>query len=576
MKRLLCLLLLLPVNLWAGGNIYVATTGNDTSGTGAVGSPLATIAHALEHITDANGGWNIILRGGTYHEHDIDITSSVSGTSGAWNTMRSYPGEWAIIDGDHNCQTMMHPVIYNDGYYVTDGSPASYGQYWTFERLGITQGGLAGGGDVSAYGIYWVHGPMKVRYCEVYDNLSDLHSSNPAGIGGSCANNWTIEYNYVHDNGTSGAHGGNDRQIMTYTQEEGTYDSTTSGDIANWGVKNNAIRYNLVMPGANSQGIATKASNRLTPMTSPFNRSTTDATYKSQGDKIHHNIVIGGTVAGIFWQSDFTQIYNNIVEMDISVSAGSGAINTRRWYSDGVDTIYPCVYNNTTINGIGLYNDMDGKYFQTFEGFWVNNIIDSPIEDGDDYPITLYHVYADGDEWYAGRSWPGDFDITGVKVDRNYIYRGSQASGHDILFGKRLYSSGFSSNGFSVSSFETYRSVDLFIQATQESGANKLWTGTTGANKYIAVGTHNLGETGKTIGSNGLGGNHPYLSGVTIPSYIGATNPDDNAWVAGVLALDATYMASATDGSDPSWVEGSTTPAPPTISNVTISNGRVQ
>ncbi len=93
MKKMLAVLVLvlLPWSVWAGGDIYVATTGND-SAAGTEGAPLATIAHALTHITDANGGWNIILRGGTYNEHDLYIDPDYTGTSGAWNTMRSYPG----------------------------------------------------------------------------------------------------------------------------------------------------------------------------------------------------------------------------------------------------------------------------------------------------------------------------------------------------------------------------------------------------------------------------------------------------------------------------------------------------
>jgi hypothetical protein len=565
----------LPLNLWADGDVYVSTTGNDTTGTGAIGAPLATIAHALEHITDANGGWNIILRDGMYNEHDINITASKTGTSGAWNTLRSYPGEWAIIDGERNCQTTMHPVIYNNGYYVTSGDPTDYAQYWKFERLGITGGGLSGGGNIPAFGIYWVHGPMTVRYCEIYDNLSDLHSECPAGIGGSCANDWTIEYNYVHGNGTTGSHGGNDRQIMTFTQEEGTYSALTSGDIANWGVKNNVIRYNLVDAEGQSQGISTKASNRLTPM-SGGQRSTTDYTYRGSGDKIHHNIVTGAIFAGIFWQNDWVQIYNNIVDMQ-AASNYQGAITVRRTASEGVDCIHPCVYNNLTRGSYaGLYNDMDGKYFQVFQGLWANNIIDSPSEYGDDdYPITLYHRY--GITWYSDREWPGDFTITGITVDRNYIYRGSQASGHDILFGKLAVTSGFDYS-MSVAEFEAYNGSDHFIQATQESGSNKLFVNyaASTADKYRTITGHVMEGT-DTIGASGIGGDHPYLSGATIPSYIGATNPSDDDWVAGVLGLATlSNLQGATAGSDPSWIEGSTPALQPTMQGCSLHGGATQ
>ncbi len=44
----------------------------------------------------------------------------------------------------------------------------------------------------------------------------------------------------------------------------------------------------------------------------------------------------------------------------------------------------------------------------------------------------------------------------------------------------------------------------------------------------------------KTIANGGIGGAHPLLASVTIPSYIGAADPNDNSWVAGVLCLTDT------------------------------------
>lgn len=574
---------LISLPAWAGGDIYVATTGNDTTGNGSIGTPYATIAKAITAITDSNGGWNIILRGGTYNEHDLLIGSTRTGTSEAWNTMRSYPGEWAIIDGQHNCQANNHAVIYNGAFYP-DGTTPSLAQYWIFERLGVTGGGLdaAHGGDSedSAGGIWWVRGPVKIRYCEVYDNVAVSQNENPAGIVGVCWQNATIEFNYVHDNGSTGNKSGNDRQIMTYNQEE--YADYHPWEIPTWSTMDNIIRYNYVDSSFSSVGIGMKASNRLVPNVDGI-RDVNDTTYQSHGDNIHHNIVKGSLYSAIFWQNDWAQIYNNIVEMGVG-NGEAGAINTRRVRSAGVDTIYPCVYNNTIIGGFaGIGNDMDGGHFTTFQYFCVNNLIDSSKEEYPyvTSPISLYGLNDDYQNyvypwtyraWGGDFSWPESFDTSEIKIDRNYIYRSLSTHG-DVFLGKPPRTSG---GVYTYTSYEqTFNGVDLFKQEDQESGSNKLYIDdiAIGADKYRTVSTHNLGETGKTVAANGIGGDHPYLSGVTIPSYIGATNPSDDDWVAGVLAMDADYFTAQTAGSDPTWVEGSgSSPSTPSITGVGLSN----
>lgn len=597
MKRLLLLAILLPLNLWAGGDIYVAPTtatpaGNDANA-GTEVAPLATIAHALEHITDSNGGWNIILRSGTYSEHDINVAASKTGVDAGsdnvydstWNSLRSYPGEWAKINGQESNTNNVGAVIRNSGNLSSTDVASDVARAWIFERIEITGGGSGVHGNVAtACGIWWSFGPFTIRYCYIHDNLAYTDDENPSGIGGQPWQWATIEYNYVVGNGSETDHDGNDRQLMTQTAEQCYYEyppnnATTGIAIA---VRDNIVRYNMIDATGQSIGIGMKASNRLTPRLendgNPI-RDITDTTYRANGDKIHHNIVTGATRSGILWQSDWPQIYNNIVDMGGGTGA-FGAIETARASGQsGVDTIYPVVYNNTIIGAYaGLFNDMDGKYFQTFQMFAVNNILDSQGQgyDYDEFPFTLYHVYVDNDEWYAARTWPTDFNISSVKVDRNYIYRSGATAGNDFLFGKGLYATGYD-HDLSVAQFNSAYSVTNYISATAG-----MYIGTTGADRYTL--SSSWGDY-STVSSGGMGGNHPYLGSTSIPSYMGAVNPTSDDWVAGVLGLATDgnsdgipdNLLSATAGSTPSWVEGSTpTPAPPTLSNVTISNGRVQ
>jgi nitrous oxidase accessory protein NosD len=61
------------INSLSGTKRFVATTGNDTTGNGTLSSPYATIAKAYS-MASANDP--IIIRGGTYNESNINITSS--------------------------------------------------------------------------------------------------------------------------------------------------------------------------------------------------------------------------------------------------------------------------------------------------------------------------------------------------------------------------------------------------------------------------------------------------------------------------------------------------------------------
>jgi hypothetical protein len=80
-----------------GGTVrYVVASGGTDSGPGTIGSPWATIAFALQN---ANAGDTIYLRGGTYGT--VDVNGSASGTAGNLIHLCSYPGEWAVIDGQN-------------------------------------------------------------------------------------------------------------------------------------------------------------------------------------------------------------------------------------------------------------------------------------------------------------------------------------------------------------------------------------------------------------------------------------------------------------------------------------------
>ena len=71
----------------AGAEIYVAPNGNDNSGNGSIGTPLKTIAKAIELAEPGN---KIVLRTGTYPENELRIREPDI-------TIMSKDGEWGVI-----------------------------------------------------------------------------------------------------------------------------------------------------------------------------------------------------------------------------------------------------------------------------------------------------------------------------------------------------------------------------------------------------------------------------------------------------------------------------------------------
>lgn len=577
--RILILVLIFPSLCLAGGNLYVATTGTDSAGCGAIGSPCATIQYTITNkITDANGGWNIYLRGGTYHEHDITIAATKTGTSGAWNTMQSYAGEWAIIDGQRQNTGNTTGLIENlDGFYHAEADMPPAAQYWKFERLEITGGGTTAS-DSTGGGIWWVKGPITVRYCYIHDNLVGNACENPQGMGGSGWQGNTIEYNYFDHNG-SVYHG-------VLAGDSGCGCNTTSGPApeASWEyngddvegsikIYSNTIQYNLIKTYG-EQGIRTKASGRNTTT-----RNGSETVWAQLGDKIHHNIIqnqyAGNTCPSIFWQNDYAQIYQNIVDMTSATTGVNGdesRISTRRIRTWGVDTLKAVVYNNTIINSPGdaIGARTDNQTYPTAPPttpYWYvyNNLIDNQTD-------SIFGTIA----WGCSAGWCDDstgynhaaMAVTNMNIDRNYIYR---TTGTDAVYiGNATWDTGL----YTYTEWETAKSgANLYKQAY--NAGNLLYQNTTGADKYRVRPAHTV-EGATTIANGGIGGNHPYITGVTLPSYIGAANPSDDNWVAGVLALGTSYFTSQANGSTPSWVEGATSATVTSVSGCSIVGGSIK
>lgn len=94
--------------------IFVSPAGSDSSGTGSIGSPYATVRKAADDLAASSVGKTIYLRGGTYYEGytansgGIDLEGELLGngtrTAADYQELRGYPGESVLWDFNSGAQ----------------------------------------------------------------------------------------------------------------------------------------------------------------------------------------------------------------------------------------------------------------------------------------------------------------------------------------------------------------------------------------------------------------------------------------------------------------------------------------
>lgn len=539
-------------------------------------------------VTATDGKDTVYVRNGTYSEIDIALPNDGGDawTSGNYSLLSSYTGEWAIIDGtglNTDGDEWNTAVIGNLSNY-TPSSMSEATHYWIIERLEITGGRC---------GILMKPDPMKFRYLYVHDNtmtpdgVDTLHS----GILVVNSQDSYYEYNNISDNepdGTPGALGNNSGLLLDADYRDGSSGDGSSFDT-DLGTQKNIIRYNYIY--GHNTGIAHKNQQRFGVNSRDPDPVTGDmASYLEYGDKVHHNIIFGATNYSYGGNQDYQQVYNNITDKRMSLHS----------YHEFPMTYGYVVYNNTIktaggssggcysswsalderVTNIGDYGTAWYNNYDTYEEetrtaaeahpwIWMyNNICAGPTSSAQEAVSFMWLGDSPTDET------PTTWDATNLVVDKNYIngvtntdqwYVGNLSTGYTDGDCKYKWMTVDEFNACQ----DTWRSTSG--TSNYDTSSDGLWVGGGDGGDYTTSGSHVI--TGAvTIANGGIGGNHPYIVGETLPSYIGATNPSDNDWVAGVLALDATYLKSVTIGSTPSWVEGEDDSTAPTCSgNITTS-----
>jgi len=502
--------------------IYVATNGNDGN-SGTLNSPLRTVQEAVDAI---NPGDHIVLRDGTY-PGCICISPSKNGNSwnsGQYNKMYSYPGEWAIIDGQNSCNQRCggsgEPGGVLMGNAAWDHTTYSDLKYWWFERLELTRGSGQSDEGIAAAGFWGNGGPFKFRYLYVHDNKAANGGENPGGLKGDHWHDSLVEFCYFKDNGVNNpGEDNNPANLLIYSDYDNSVPSSGFSMGSGAHIYKNEIRYNY-FEGSNV-GFKHKSTQFLTSRT-----NFQDSQWDSYGDKIHHNIFYGASEYAIGAHQDFVQVYNNIID-----SNGKGILIQ---YQPGSGEIYKAaVYNNLIKDSstwdIRRFTDTTPS---SHYGWDYNNI----IENAGGCPYMECN-----NECSIAVGACGGGNLNNYYNTDNYFYQPSST-----LF--NLEQTTYSASGFES---QTKSAGPKNVYAN----SNNPFIGSSGANQYITDGSHVL-EGSTTIANGGVGGAHPYLSGVSIPSYVGPTNPNDNAWVAGVMGLRSASALQAMGLDDPGWIEG--------------------
>ena len=485
------------------GNYSIA--GRNCSG--ADGNAYSTIQSALNSM---NGGDDIYMRGGTYQEGSIIVPSNKNGTASNFSSLRSYPNEWAVLDGQNktsNADPIWGAVIGRNGGL----------SYWEFGNFEIKNGATSSGS--TATGLIYGGNHGRIHHLYIHDNVASTGSNNPSGIKLEKPKYTLVEYCHFYNNGMSSGTNLNSSNINTVSD----YVEDPKAVNINNAEHHNEYRYNLIEQapiGFKYKGFQYLSLSR--------DGQTPHMTYKEYGDKIHHNIFRSINKYPLWVEQDFAQIYNNIFDMS---SAKEMILNSPD--EDDREPFYATVYNNTFIRTrLCIYHDgVAGGDHSSYTisyamgtpakpyFYFFNNIVESigAVKDGRN-DLNILFTYKD---WDVTNN---DIDLSKVFVERN-LFIPRKITDKVINVGEDTYD-------YSISEYISNGWASKLYAVESKTGLYKA------SNSYKTNGSFSLGSSEKVI-NGGIGGSHPYISGVKIPSYVGATDPNNDNWVDVVLGLSS-------------------------------------
>lgn len=511
----------------ANTHTYDKTSRADGSGSAWA---FKTVQMAIDSMSK---GDTVQMRGGTYQNGRTTIPSSKVGTSwtnGNFNTLMSYPGEWAILDGEAKEAC----VIY--------GTTAKYWDFYNFEvKRGVSEDSL------DAHGLLFYSSPLKLRWLYVHDNIAKWSGNNPSGIAIYTPQSSIVEYCYFKNNGNTDMiqYNGSHLQFFSdYMIEPIELDGfQVSSNDGNHMMKN-IVRYNYFGDSAYF-GFKQKSHQFFSGRNKANGHSLQD-TFCTYGDDISYNIFKSNMV-GMNTNQDFVQVHHNIIDCQLGVLQ-----------SQSFGDYKPVFYNNYMKMGFVLNNSL-----------WINTISPAFSPDSNMFCYYYNNIIDSAQSWSDAQ----DFNVNSVsglfdslKIKNNWSYK-AQSNSSDPSGDLFILSNDFTNvTKYTIAQFES--ALPTFSQYFNQTSTS-IWQGSTGPSHYKTQGDFVISGT-TTIANGGIGGTHPYLDGdwfgrstdydgnpvpnITLPSYLGASDPTteaSNLWIDTVLGLPA-YFASMDTSMDTS------------------------
>ncbi len=368
-------------------NWYVATTGNDNNA-GTLAAPLKTLEQAIEN---AAPGDQIFLRAGTYTSHEIRITKNNL-------SIRSYPGEWAIIacsvqlEDEASCIWYSEPTVTGgllENLEITGGY--YYGiKFETNWDWGLPQAEIRGVQDIIIRGCK-IHDTgrdcikitpacrnIQILSCEIYNsgigpsNLPINNGPNAEGIDNVNGDGMVVRNCYIHN-------------------------ISTTGVYVKGGAKDCIIEENLiygVLEAGILLGFYTDAEFFDQDGTNP-------SFYECQYSVARNNIVYNTGGAGIgFFAARNCSAYNN------TVVTGSGSFHAPLYFSPG--DIW--IDDNTTLTpanfNIEVYNNIFIDQSGTGEEDYTVQIREAALTGINLIDYNIYRKNSGSATFDDGISWP--------------------------------------------------------------------------------------------------------------------------------------------------------------------------
>lgn len=321
--------------------IFVSTTGSD-SGSGTIDSPFLTIEHAMRAIQDGNGK-TILVRGGTYHEVYKWETGGVISPWRGKNfsasdpvEVRSYPGEWAILDADlsgHGFWAYSTNYVLFDNIEVQNASAAERG------GIMVNQSSHVIVRDTVVHDSHWSYASNCTGY--LVGSSSDVVLDHTEG------------YNNIDSNNSESWNSSN---YLLYPESPSSgifyiLNSTSHNSVAGFKIKHagparlilqNNVSYDEDIgyaPGSDYSSVSYCVA--YNTRIGIFAGVSDPSDYNIENILIDHNTIVNASEAGIFFQGGYftgspSVITNNIIYNDLG-AAGTVEGDRRLmgfWYYD--------------------------------------------------------------------------------------------------------------------------------------------------------------------------------------------------------------------------------------------------